>query len=186
MFLRIFMNLYDIKNYFLLSRWPSLMDNKGKEIEIKKIFLVLKQRAWIIIVMTVLCTVAGASYNEKIKPIPIYEASSRIIIHENSNLINTLIVFFKEPQVLERVVEELDLSISPEALSHQISVQNVGESQILRVSVTNRTHETAVNIVNTLNRVYINAVRDILDFESVEVLSEAKSLENPSPINPAS
>ena len=161
---------------------------KGKEIEIRNIVTLLIKRIWIIGLITMITTVAGIYYNDLIKPTPIYESSSRIIIHENpesrSSSINTLIVMITESPVLEPVIDQLELNRSPEVLRSQINVETIQESRVIQIIVQDANPELATKIANTVPTVYQEAVAKLFNFNDVEILSEAVVQENPLPINP--
>lgn len=152
--------------------------NKRKEIEIRNIFLVLKKRIWIIILITALCTAVGYLYSEKKYPNPLYEVTGRVIIDDQYGLMSTLIVFFKEPAVVDKVIKDLNLEMEMNDLRNQIAVTNVDDSQILKVSITHPNYETAAKILNKLIVVYKDLVAEILNFNGVEILSEAPLGEN--------
>ncbi|WP_273717046.1 YveK family protein [Alkalihalobacillus pseudalcaliphilus] len=159
---------------------------KTKEMEIKKIVDVLKKRLWIIIIFAVLITSLATIYQQLNKPIPIYESTARLLIHDNTEYFETLIVFIKEPPILEKVIEELSLSQSVQTLTNQIQVGRVDNSRIVTLTVLDRSQEQATQIANTLTSVYQQEVAKTLDFQDIAVFSEAHLLENPVPINPES
>lgn len=160
--------------------------SKGKEIEIRKIVNVLKKRMWIVFLITVVSTVVGMLYTSHTKPTPIYSSSARIIIHENSGFMETLIVFIKEKPVLEGVVEHLELGISPEILGRQLYVNKVGNSQIVEITAINPNHETSTKLANTVALVFMDKVEQVFNYRNVDMLSEAVMAQYPQPINPAS
>lgn len=160
------------------------MDRVGKEIEIKKMITVLKKYFWVVMVITLITTSAGVIYNHLFKPTLLYEASSRIIIHESTDLINTLKVVIKEPPILEAVIDELSLNQSVESLSSLIRVESVENSRIVKLTVSHPSPEEAALIANTLANVYKREVATILNFNNVDLFSEAIVKENQQPINP--
>lgn len=162
----------------------------GKEIEIRKIVILLIKRFWVIACITGVTTAAGIYYNDLNKPIPIYENSSRIIIHENpdfrSSSFNTVRVMITEYPVLQPVIDQLELERSADALRNQIKVETVEESRIIKITVTDSDPEVATNIANTVPVFYGEVVTDLFAIDDVEILSEAVLSENPQPINPPS
>ena len=71
--------------------------------------------------------------------------------------------------------------MSGEALASKITVNRLDESQVVLISVTDTNPERSVNIANSTAQVYKKKIVDILSFENVQLLSEAKL--NPFPIN---
>ncbi|MDT8861113.1 Wzz/FepE/Etk N-terminal domain-containing protein [Alkalihalobacillus sp. MEB130] len=159
---------------------------KGNEIDIRKIFDVIRKRLWMIVVITVITTSAGAIYNHLNKPTPIYDSTSRIMISETSSFFDTLRVVITEPPVLEAVIKELQLNQTAESLRGQINVSRVDSSQIVAITVTNPSQEQATIIANTVANVYKEKAVELLGFEGVEIFAEAVVRENAWPINPAS
>ncbi|MDQ0253151.1 capsular polysaccharide biosynthesis protein [Evansella vedderi] len=159
---------------------------RGKEIEIKKLVTLFKKRLWIILLITVAAGAAGKFYVSYTEPAPIYSSSSRIIIHESSGFMDTLLVFIREKPVMEGVIEELELGISPEALSRQIQVNRVGSSQIIEISAINPNPELATVLANTVPIVFMEQVKEVFNYRNVDMLSEAVVSSNPQPINPPS
>jgi capsular polysaccharide biosynthesis protein len=180
--------LYYIKNETTIIKevGEGMDQHKGKEIEIKKILTALKKRLWIILLLTAISTSAGVFYTSHTKPDPLYNASTRMVIHETSNLKNTLMVFITEKPVLEGVVNELRLERSPEQIYGQTTVQTIGDSQIIEVTVTDRDQETAAHIANSIAEVFKTEAKNVFDYSGIDVLSEAVVAEYPYPINPPS
>src|SRR5690625_5537093 len=94
---------------------------------------------------------------------------------------STLMVMIKDPIIMEKVQEELELSRSPESIAGQISVTRVDESQVIMISVTDQDPKIAMEIANATARSFKSEVGNLLDFDEVQLLSEAK--ENNFPIN---
>lgn len=154
-----------------------------KEINLKKLFSVIKRRLWIIIVLTIITTLAGAAYSILLKT-PLYASSARIIIQaNNAEMMSTLKVMINEPAVLEKVAAELHTDRSASALSGQISTESVQGSQVVRINVVDADPEFAAKIANTTAAVYKQEVSTLLNFNNVSVLSEAKAPKYPVPIN---
>jgi capsular polysaccharide biosynthesis protein len=150
-----------------------------KEINIKEIFLVIKKRLWIIAIITALASIAGYLYGEKDITL-LYQSSARIIIGKDADM-NTLQVILKDPVVLEKVVEKLDLNRSPESLANQISVGILDDSKVVSISVIDTNPNRAAEIANTTAEEFKIEITRLLDFSDIEIFSPAKT--NPSPIN---
>jgi len=156
------------------------IENDVRDINLKDFFHVIKRRLWIAVVITILSTTAGYFYSNH-NYTPIYETSTRIIIESDNNYMSTLMVMIKDPIIMEKVQEELELSRSPESIAGQISVTRVDESQVIMISVTDQDPKIAMEIANATARSFKSEVGNLLDFDEVQLLSEAK--ENNFPIN---
>src|SRR5690625_1277396 len=113
------------------------IENDVRDINLKDFFHVIKRRLWIAVVITILSTTAGYFYSNH-NYTPIYETSTRIIIESDNNYMSTLMVMIKEPIIMEKVQEELELSRSPESSAEQRPVIRVHESQDIIIIVTDQ------------------------------------------------
>lgn len=154
-----------------------------KEIDLKQYFILIKKRFWIIIVITVISTLAGYYFSSHDKA-PVYETSTRMILGSGSEDMNTLMVMIKDPIVMEGVGEQLQLKRSVNTMADQITVSQVDESQVVQITVTDADPEIAAQIANATATTYKKEMGNILGFNEVQLLSEAKP--GASPINQAS
>lgn len=151
-----------------------------KDINLKDLFITLKKRVWIILIITAFSTIAGAFYSAMNVPTPLYQTSSRIILGEKSDM-NTLQVIIRDRTVLEKVIKQLALNQNPEELANQINVQRLDESQIVSISVVDIDPGRAAKIANTTAEVFKKEVPKIFNSDEVSILSSAEI--QPNPIN---
>lgn len=152
----------------------------SREIDLKQIILKLKKRLWLIVLITTLCTILGGIYNARPEP-PAYVSSTRIIINTSTEMMNTAKVLFKEPILLNQVIEQLSLERSASQLRGQIKVDNVDGSLIVLLSVIDSNPQTAANIANKSVELYKIVGKETLGISNVRVLSDAEP--NPTSIN---
>lgn len=151
----------------------------AKEINLKEIFSVIKKRLWIIAIITAMSSIAGYLYGEKDITF-LYQSSARIIIGEDADM-NTLQVILKDPVVLEKVVEKLELNRSPESLGNQINVGIVDSSKVVNISVIDTDPKRAADIANTTAEEFKNEIGTLMNFDNLRIYLRAKA--NPNPIN---
>lgn len=151
-----------------------------REIDLKEVVDIIKKRLWVVIVITVMSTFAGVIYTSY-NTTYLYQSSTRVIIGANSELMTTLQVIIKDTTILEKVVQEMKLDRTPEALASQISVNSVGGSQVVSINVVDTDPARAADIANTTAKIFKEEIPNIMDFSDVRFLSEAKV--NPYPIN---
>ncbi len=154
--------------------------SQDKEINLKEYFAVIKSRFWIVIVLAILTTTGGYFYSQYTN-VPLYETSTRIIIGTENQDMKTLMVMIKDPIIMEKVKNELNLQGSAEGIANRITVEQVDESRVVRISVIDTDPEEAVAIANATAKTYKSEIVKLLDFKEVQLLSEAKL--NPFPIN---
>ena len=155
---------------------------KRKEIDLKEYYEVIKNRIWLIIIITIFTTTCGFVYNSFFNNnVSLYETSTRIIIPTDNEFMKTLMVMIKDPTIMEEVKDELALTRSSEELANQINVERVEESTVVSISVVDTDPAMAVNIANETASVFKKEIVNILNFKDVQLLSPAK--ENPNPVN---
>lgn len=159
---------------------PIIGNIKGKEINLKDYYLTIKKRIWIIVVVTIISTLAGYFYSNY-NNVPLYQTSTRIIIGSESGDMGTLMVMIKDPIIMEKVKEELKLTQSAAAISEGISVEVIDDSRVVKISVIDQNPKSAAEIANATAEIFKREIVNILDFRGVQLLSAAK--ENPVPIN---
>lgn len=155
---------------------------KAKDINLKELFYVIKKRLWIVVVITFITTGLGTYYSYSHNT-PLYQASSRIIIGGGAtpDFRNTLQVIIKDSTVLDKVVKQLGLPQSPEALAGQITVASLDNTSVVSIGVTDTKPKRAADIANTTAEVFKEEIPNIVGFKDVSILSKASV--NPVPIN---
>lgn len=151
----------------------------AKEINVKDFFDIIKRGIWIVLVMTALSTSIGyfMSDNHTL----LYQTETRIIIGSDSEYMKTLMVMIKDPLVMEEVKDNLHLSRPPESIAGQVDVMRIDDSQVIKISVTDKDPQMAVAIADAIAISFKDKVVDLLAFEDVQLLSSAK--ESGFPIN---
>lgn len=130
---------------------------------------------------------------------PTYQSSSQFMVIEQQNdniqfsisqietnleLINTYMEIINSPYILEQVIDELNLSITPEELRKEIDVTSGDNSQVVTVSAIGKSPESAALLTNTVVEQFQRTIPDIMRVENVLVLSEAKPSLSREPIAP--
>jgi capsular polysaccharide biosynthesis protein len=153
----------------------------AKEINLKEILGVLKKRAWIGIIITILASIFGYYYSTINQTTLLYTSSTNIIINADGGQRKTFEVIIKDKTVLEKVIQELQLERSTDSLAQSIQVGSIEETQVVKISVIDPNPEMAANIANATANVFIQEIPNIMGFDDVRVLSDAQI--NPYPIN---
>jgi capsular polysaccharide biosynthesis protein len=155
-------------------------NHKVKDINLKELFLVIKRRFWVIMVITIIASIIGA-YLNNLSTTPLYQTSSRIIIGTDGESQKTLQVIIKDSTILDKVVKDLNLDKSSEELAGQISVASIDGSQVVSISVIDRDPILAASIADKTAQVFKDEVPNIVGEDYIRLLSNAKV--NSSPIN---
>lgn len=162
----------------------SSFDNKkAKEINLRELYKVMKRRIWAVLILTVLGAAVGF-FQSTVTVTPLYQSSSRIIIGADEQSRTTLQVIVKDSTILDKVVKELNLPTTSDALANQITVASIDQSQVVSITVVNKDPRLAAQIANTTAKVFKEEVPNIVGQDYIRILSNAKV--NPVPINPKS
>lgn len=164
-----------------------------EEISLSELFATLKRHIGQIIVWTLLGLVITGVYTFFFVT-PQYQSTSKIVVNQtgvtgqaitntdiqtNLNLINTYQSIIKEPIILEEVITRTDSSLSLKELSDKITTQTQDNSLVFGVTVTDSDPYVAAELANATSEVFQDTIGDILEVESVTILSQALPNENP-------
>ncbi len=161
------------------------------EIDLLKIFQALWRKAWLIVLITVLCG-ASAFGITKYAITPQYEA--RVLMYVNStnislggtklsisqgdlmaaqSLIDTYTVIMKTRTTLNEVIEEAELKYSYETLVNKISAASVNSTEVFQINVLDPDPATAALIANTIARVLPDKIASIVEGSSTRIVDTA-------------
>jgi len=131
---------------------------------------------------------------------PIYAADTQLLLNQKTNgqapyswdsietdiqLINTYNVIIKSPAIIDKVIEELKLTISEGELVDKISIYNEAESKVINISIEDESYPQAVEIANKLAEVFMEEIPSLMSIDNINILSKAKMIENPAPVKPS-
>lgn len=174
-----------------------------EEIDLKSIFNMFWDRKIGIIVIILLCIVAGYVYTTFFVT-PVYEATSTAILTSNNEsssdeggtagvtqtevtLNNSLLSTYREiatsDSVVSKVISNLGLNISDDALKSQITVTSATNSQVIQITVENEDASLAARIANEIRQVFTDRVAELYDMQNIKPLDDAQVPMSPSNIN---
>ena len=169
-----------------------------ENIDLKKIIEIIFSKKLFILLIILLSITIGYAYSYYYK-VPKYKTSTTILLvadqknnnqevtqtdlNLNSNLISTYCNIAKSSKVLEKTIENLNLSMTQEELQKNITVEQVKQSQILKITVENNNPYTARDITNELSQVFIQEVANIYNLENVSIVDKAELELEPCNIN---
>lgn len=169
------------------------MESAEYEISLGELFGILKRR-WPLIVLTTLSTTLIAFCLSMYVLTPMYETSATMIVSYkqnqesvmtyndvvmSQNLVNTYSEIIKSRRVLDQVIEELDLSVSPHELAEGITVSPRGDTEIIEVTVSDASPSLATDIANQVSAVFQKEIQDMMEVDSVETIDHAIEPKNP-------
>ncbi len=166
-------------------------------ISLKDIILTIKKRLSLIITIPIIAVVVSALVTYLLLT-PIYQSSTQILVnHTNSDqqvsqneirtnleLINTYTEIIRNPIILDKVIEEANLTESFGTLTNMISVNPQNNSQVVRITVEHEQPAHAALIANTVAEVFQREIVEIMNVDNVHILSYAVVGDSPSPVAP--
>ncbi|MCM3174494.1 MULTISPECIES: YveK family protein [Paenibacillus] len=168
--------------------------------ELKGYFRILQKKWWLIVAIALIAGV-GAGVKSIFFTQPIYEASSKLIVNQTSNvegrammdfsmiqsnikLINSYKEIIKSSAIMEKVATTYpDLKVTTAELISRTSVTTASESQVMNITVQGTTYENAAKTVNAISKVFQSQIPLIMKIDNVAILSEANINGNAAPIN---
>ncbi len=173
------------------------MENTEYEIDLKEIFHMLQKR-WVLITgITVSALIISAIVSFFILT-PIYEASTTMIVNYKQNqesvmtyndlqtsqkLVATYTEIIKSERILDEVINKLNLELSPKELINKITVSQVGQTEILKLTVKDEDPELATLIANTISKVFQEDIGQMMEVDNVSTVDIAKVPEDPTSPN---
>ena len=166
-----------------------------EEINIKDFLDYLKKYMAIIIIVMVLCVLAIVFYDNNIK-VPLYKSNTTIVLTQtnennnttitqndltiNSKLVSTYSEIVKSKLVLEQVINNLGLKYTYKELYKNVFVESVQNTEILKISVSDKSNIRAQQIASEIANVFTKEVSDIYQLNNVSVLDVAQISKEPS------
>lgn len=169
-----------------------------EEIDLRELFFILRKRIAIILLLVIFSVAASGivSYFVLDKQ---YQASTTIIVGSSNayydnkelqlsditmyqKLLKTFSEIAKSRMVSEKVIKDLSLSISPDALQKKIAVTSVGDTQMMTIKVTDLDPQIAASIANKLANIFKSEVAQLMKVQNVEIIDPA--VVPASPIKP--
>lgn len=125
---------------------------------------------------------------------PQYQSTSKIVVNQtqqtgqaitntdiqtNLSLINTYQSIIKEPIILEEVILKTNSELATEDLSNKLSIQTDSTSLVFGVTISDADPYIAAELANAIAETFQDKIGDILEVESVTILSQAVPSVNP-------
>lgn len=158
------------------------------EMTLEDIFKALKKRWLLIVSVTLMFLIGGSVFVLFFGPVPQYQSSTTVLvdyrasetevltqndINLSQKLVQTYTEIIKSLTILNPVIEEMDLSLTPNELLKKISVSQVNETEIIKISVTDEDPILARDIANTLAEIFSEEISHIMKVDSTSILDEA-------------
>ncbi len=165
-----------------------------EEINLKEVFDYFKSKILWIVIAIVAILIVGNVYTV-ITRVPMYESDTTIVLSGNKdsysstdsqinqNLIGTYREIIKSRNVLSQVIDNLDLKMSVDELSNNITATSVEDTEIIKITVANEKAKDAQRITDEVAKVFSKEVQDIYNLENVTIIDKADLANKPYNIN---
>lgn len=186
-----------ITSYVCQSRKENIVsmntqiDNNEIEIDLLHLVKVLWQKAWIIILCTILLGAIVFSYAFFFVT-PQYQAKAMMYVNNSSfsvgstsfsissseltaakSLLDTYVIILKSRTTMEKVLAETGLDYSYEEISGMVSASAVNSTEVFQIVATSSVPQEAELIVDTIVKILPDRIADIVDGSSVRLVDHA-------------
>lgn len=175
-----------------------MKDQNTLEIDVFQLFRTLWKRKLVILLVAIITSSVAFAYSTFVIK-PEFTSTTRIYVvnrnqGEKSGLTNQdlqagsyLVKDYREiilsQDVLEKVVSDLKLDLTPKGLANKIKVTVPVDTRIVSISVNDRVPEEASRIANSLREVAAQKIISITRVSDVTTLEEARPTISPSSPN---
>lgn len=171
-----------------------------EEINLKELFLYFKKKSIIILLITLSALLIGLAYTNYFKK-PLYRGEVSLIVARSDTddnqtsssiqsdiatsqkLVGTYREIITSKRVLNQVIEHLSLDCSVSNLMSKISVSNVNDTELIKITVSDEIKSNAAAIANRTALVFIDEIKEIYKLDNVSIIDYAEIQDNPYNIN---
>lgn len=178
------------------------------ELDIKELIGILLEKKWVIIIATIICMMIGYLYNSYFTE-PLYKSSTTLLLAKtsdntskyqsdneidkaitqtdvtlNEKLVSTYSELAKSSGVIGKVINNLNLNISEDEIKKNISISEVDNTEILKVSVANTNGKVAASIANELATVFSDRIKDLYSIDNIKIVDSAIESKQAFNVNP--
>lgn len=168
-----------------------------EEIDLGELFSYFIQRIYIIIIAVLVCLICGITYTVFLKE-PLYKSDVNVIVvskeKETSSALQSEIIanqklaatyreLVESRRILKEVIKNLELKYSVRELQEMITVENVNETEIIRITVNSKSAMEAKMIANETAEIFEKEIVDIYNLENVSIIDKAELASSPYNVN---
>lgn len=185
-----------------MHRRPEIEDelSQGEELlSLRDILEVLRRRWWVIVLLALVAAAAAVGFS--LLKTPMYQASISMLVGQDQGVVSdnpadapglaqvtqTIAELAQTRTVASAVIEEMDLSVTPEEFLANMTVEQTAETQVVQISYTDPDPERAANIANTTGEVFSNQVSEVsseANAVTAHVWEQAATPESPASPQP--
>lgn len=148
--------------------------SQGEELlSVRDILHVLRRRLWIIVLVAAICTLAAVGFS--FLKTPVYEASISVLVGQDQGVVSdnpaeaqglsqvtqTIAELAQTRTIANVVIEEMDLSVTPEQFLGNMTVEQTPETQVVQISYTDPDPDRAASIANNTGEALSEQVSEV-------------------------
>lgn len=170
-----------------------------EEINLKDLFTYFLSKLSFIAIVTVLVGIIGCIYAIFLQT-PMYNSYTTLLLTRvsddkngaglttsditiNSKLVGTYSEIIKSSRIKSQVISDLDLDFSESRLDKMVTVTNVANTELIKISVSSDDPELSASIANKIATVFSEEIVDIYSIQNLSIIDKAKPASNPYNIN---
>lgn len=173
-----------------------------EELDLKELISMFLEKKLLIILVIIIFAIMGAIYTLKFI-VPEYEASISLVLVQlgtetttdstssisttditiNSKLVENYREIAKSRVVADTVKQNLNLDIPTSEIQENISVNSISDTELIRVTVTNKDPKLAFDIATEFAKVFADKVEGLYNIRNVHILDEAQIPQEPCNIH---
>ena len=168
-----------------------------EEIDLKELLNYFWNKKLIIILFVLVFSIGGFIYTSKIQK-PLYKSYTTILLTKeegsatitsndislNRNLVDTYREIIKSRNVVGKVITNLNLDYSVDELMKKISVENINDTEIIRISVVDADEWKSMTIADEIAKVFNTEVVKLYSIQNIGVIDTAELPSKPYNVNP--
>lgn len=168
-----------------------------EEIDLLELFSYFIEKIGVILITIIICLLCGLGYTLFLKE-PMYKSDVNVIVVNkesgnaatlqneltaNQKLAATYRELVESRRVLNQVIKNLDLEYSVKELQEMITVENVNETAIIKITITSKDSLEAMEIANETAKIFEKEIVDIYNLENVSIVDRAELAKEPYNVN---
>ncbi|WP_350345074.1 Wzz/FepE/Etk N-terminal domain-containing protein [Proteinivorax tanatarense] len=169
------------------------MENNDMELDLKDIFYVIRKRIWFVTLITCLAIISSGIVSSLFIS-PTYSSTTTVMVgkawEEGTNLqrsdldLNRRLAesygqVVNSRSVTEEVISRLNLELTSIQLQDKLTVNQVRDTEFIKIEAKNNDPMKAALIANTVAEVFMEQVQVIMNVDNVQILDEAIAPDNP-------
>lgn len=174
-----------------------------EELDLKQLFKIFWNKRLHIITIVLLFLIIGTIYSFAFVK-PKYKAYTTLVLAQsdvmvpegdkaqgitsteltlNQKLVPTYSELVKTKNILREVIRELRLKVNEEELRKNVTVNLVEDTELIKITVTNKNALDAKNIANKIAEIFSDRISEIYKINNITIVDEAEEPAEPYNIN---